>query len=385
MDSAENKRYILRMNRGEKKYIWQLPDWPRWHYDSQQLSPLLSQVHHAQGLLQGRMRNIGFGLSEESTLTMLTSEVLKTSEIEGELLDPETVRSSVARRLGMESAAVAPQDRRVDGVVNMVLDATQNFKKELTSDRIFGWHEGLFPNGYSDDVEMRVGDWRDDTKGPMQVISGPMGREIVHFEAPPAQLIPKEMTNFLHWFNQEQGLDPLVKAGLAHLWFVTIHPFEDGNGRIGRAVCDMALARSEHSAQRFYSLSAQIRKERKGYYNLLERTQRESLEVTHWLEWFLEILLRALQGAEDSLNEVLSKARFWQEWAGTTLNPRQSTMINKLLDGFNGNLTSNKWAIINKCSPDTALRDITDLIIKGLLMKAPAGGRSTHYQLTPLD
>ena len=207
---------------------------------------------------------------------------------------------------------------------------------------------------------------------------------MVHFEAPPAQLIPKEMTNFLHWFNQEQGLDPLVKAGLAHLWFVTIHPFEDGNGRIGRAVCDMVLARSEQSTQRFYSLSAQIRKERKSYYNLLERTQRDSLEVTHWLEWFLGILLRALQGAEDSLNEVLTKARFWQEWAGTTLNPRQSTMINRLLDGFNGNLTSNKWAIINKCSPDTALRDITDLITKGLLMKSPAGGRSTHYQLSPL-
>lgn len=373
------------MNRGEKEYIWQQPDWPRWHFDSPQLSPLLSQVHHAQGLLQGRMRNIGFALSKESTLTMLTSEVLKTSEIEGELLDPETVRSSVSRRLGMESAAVAPQDRRVDGVVNMVLDATQNFKKELTSDRIFGWHEGLFPSGYSDDVEIRIGDWRDDIKGAMQVISGPIGREVVHFEAPPAKLIPKEMTNFLHWFNQEQGLDPLVKAGLAHLWFVTIHPFEDGNGRIGRAVCDMVLARSEHSTQRFYSLSAQIRKERKSYYNLLERTQRDSLEVTHWLEWFLGILLRALQGAEDSLNEVLTKARFWQEWAGTNLNPRQSTMINSLLDGFSGNLTSNKWAIINKCSPDTALRDITDLIVKGLLMKAPAGGRSTHYQLTPLD
>lgn len=380
-----NMRYILRMNRGDKTYIWQQPDWPRWQFDSQRLNPLLSQVHHAQGLLQGRMRNIGFALSEESTLTILTSEVVKTSEIEGELLDPETVRSSVARRLGMDVGGLAPKDRRVDGVVNMVLDATQNFHAPLTRDLLFGWHKGLFPTGKMDELEMRVGDWRDDTKGAMQVISGPMGRESVHFEAPPAKLIPKEMTNFLHWFNQDQGLDPLVKSGLAHLWFVTIHPFEDGNGRIGRAVCDMVLARSEHSAQRFYSLSTQIRKERESYYNLLERTQKDSLEVTQWLEWFLGILLRALQGAEESLNEVLTKARFWQEWAGTTLNPRQSTMLNKLLDGFNGNLTSNKWAVISKCSPDTSLRDITDLITKGLLMKAPAGGRSTHYQLTPLD
>lgn len=371
------------MKHGDKSYIWQQSDWPRWHYDSQALSPLLSQLHHAQGLLQGRMRNIGFGLSEESTLRMLTSEVLKTSEIEGEVLDPKTVRSSVARRLGLDIGALAPKDRRVDGVVKMVLDATQNFSAPLTRDRLFGWHKGLFPTLKSNELEMRVGDWRDDSKGAMQVISGPIGRESVHFEAPPAQLISKEMADFLHWFNEDQGLDPLVKAGLAHLWFVTIHPFEDGNGRIGRAVCDMVLARSEQSAERFYSLSAQIRKERKSYYSLLERTQKDSLEVTHWLEWFLGILLRALQGAEDALNEVLTKARFWQEWAGATLNPRQSTMINKLLDGFNGNLTSNKWAIINKCSPDTALRDITDLINHGIFIKADAGGRSTHYQLKP--
>ena len=384
MDVAENRGYILRMHRGDKTYIWQQPDWPHWRYDAERISPLLTQVHHVQGHLLGRMRNIGLGQSEEATLTMLTNEVLKTSEIEGELLDSDTVRSSVARRLGMEVEAVAPQDRRVDGVVNMVLDATQNFKKPLTQDRLFGWHEELVPTGYSSDEEMRVGDWRDDDKGPMQVISGPMGRESVHFEAPPAELIPKEMSTFLKWFNQDQGLDPLVKSGLAHLWFVTIHPFEDGNGRIGRAVCDMVLARSEQSTQRFYSLSSQIRKERKNYYNLLERTQKDSLEVTEWLEWFLGTLLRALQGAEESLSNVLTKAQFWQQCAGTPLNPRQSILLNKLLDGFNGNLTSKKWAVIAKCSPDTALRDITDLIDKGLLMKAPAGGRSTHYQLTPL-
>jgi len=373
------------MNRGEKQYIWQQADWPLWHFDAERISPLLNQAHHVQGLLLGRMRNIGFGQSEEATLTMLTNEVLKTSEIEGEVFDSDTVRSSVARRLGIEVAAIAPQDRRIDGVVNLVLDAAQNFQAPLTRERLFGWHDELFPTGYSGDEEMRVGDWRDDAKGAMQVISGAMGREKLHFEAPPAELIPKEMSKFLKWFNQDQGLDPFVKSGLAHLWFVTIHPFEDGNGRIGRAVCDMVLARSEQSAQRFYSLSSQIRKDRKNYYNLLERTQKDSLEVTEWLEWFLGTFLRALQGAEESLSNVLAKAQFWQQWAGTPLNPRQSTLLNKLLAGFEGNLTTKKWAVIAKCSPDTALRDITDLITKGILMKASAGSRSTHYQLKPFD
>lgn len=373
------------MNRGDKSYIWQQPDWPNWRYDAQRLAPLLTQVHHVQGLLLGQMRNLGLGQSDQATLSTLTSEVLKTSEIEGELLDPDTVRSSLARRLGIEVGAVALQDQRVDGVVDMVLDATQNYKKPLTRKRLLGWHLGLFPTGYSGDIKIRVGNWRDDAAGPMQVVSGPMGREKVHYEAPPAELAPKEMSNFLNWFNQDQDLDLFVKSGLAHLWFVTIHPFEDGNGRIGRAVCDMVLARSEQSAQRFYSLSTQIRKERKNYYNLLEHTQKDSLEVTKWLEWFLGTLLRALQGAEESLNGVLTKARFWQHWAGTSLNDRQINLLNRLLDGFTGNLTSKKWAVIAKCSPDTALRDITDLITKGVLMKAPAGGRSTHYKLKPLD
>jgi Fic family protein len=377
--------YILRMNRGDQAYIWQQPDWPGWRYDAQRLSPLLSQVHHIQGLLLGRMRNLGLSQSKEATLLMLTSEVLKTSEIEGELFIPDTVRSSVARRLGMEVGAVAPQDRRVDGVVDMVLDATQNFQEPLTRARLFGWHEGLFPTGYSGDIEIRVGEWRDDAKGPMQVVSGPLGREKVHYEALPADSVPKEMSTFITWFNHDQNLDPFVKSGLAHLWFVTIHPFEDGNGRIGRAVSDMVLARSEQSPQRFYSLSAQIRKERKTYYTLLERTQKDSLEVTEWLEWFLGALVRALKNAEESLNTVLTKARFWQHWAGTALNPRQINLLNRLLDGFDGNLTSKKWAVVAKSSPDTALRDITDLITKGLLVKAPAGGRSTHYQLSSFD
>lgn len=373
------------MNRGDKTYIWQQSDWPNWRYDAQRLAPLLTQVHHEQGLLLGCMRNLGMGQSEEATLETLTSDVLKTSEIEGEMLDPDTVRSSLARRLGIPVGAIHLQDRQVEGVVDMVLDATQNFNELLNEKRLFNWHSGLFSTGYSGDLKIRVGNWRNDAAGPMQVVSGPIGQEKVHYEAPPAKLVPKEMSNFLSWFNEDQDLDPFVKSGLAHLWFVTIHPFEDGNGRIGRAVCDMVLARSEQSAQRFYSLSAQIRKERKNYYNLLERTQKDSLEVTEWLEWFLGALLRALRGAEESLNAVLTKARFWQHWAGISFNPRQINLLNRLLDGFNGNLTSKKWADIAKCSPDTALRDITDLITKGVLMKSDTGGRSTHYELKPLD
>lgn len=373
------------MDRGDKRYVWQQPGWPNWEYDEKRLTPLLTAVHHEQGLLLGRMSNLGLGQSEEATLVTLTSDVLKSSEIEGEMLDPDTVRSSLARRLGIPSGAVHQQDRQVEGVVSMVLDATQNFNEPLSEERLFNWHSGLFPTGYSGDFRILVGTWRDDASGPMQVVSGPLGREKVHYEAPPAAQIPKEMSSFLHWFNKTQNLDPFMKAGLAHLWFVTIHPFEDGNGRIGRAVCDMLLAQSEKSKQRFYSLSAQIRKDRKNYYSLLERTQKDSLDVTGWLEWFLGALLRALEGAESLLDDVLLKARFWQHWAGTSLNSRQIELLNRLLDGFDGNLTNRKWAVIAKCSSDTALRDITELLDKGVLMKAAAGGRSTHYQLKSLD
>lgn len=373
------------MNRGDKTYIWQQSDWPNWCYDAQRLAPLLTQVHHEQGLLLGRMKNLGMGQSEEATLETLTSDVLKTSEIEGEMLDPDTVRSSLARRLGIPVRAVHLQDRQVEGVVDMVLDATQNFNELLNEKRLFDWHSGLFPTGYSGDLKIRVGSWRNDAAGPMQVVSGPIGREKVHYEAPPAKLVPKEMSNFLSWFNEDQDLDPFVKSGLAHLWFVTIHPFEDGNGRIARAVCDMVLAQTEQSAQRFYSLSAQIQQERKDYYELLEHTQKGTLDVTDWLNWYLGCLFRALQGAEIVLASVLAKTRFWQRWSGTSLNDRQIKLINQLLDGFNGNLTSKKWAIIAKCSPDTALRDITDLMTRGVLMKSDSGGRSTHYELKPLD
>ena len=381
LDLAENKPHNLRMKRGNKTYIWQQSDWPHWRYDSQRLSGLLAQVHHTQGRLLGRMHGLGLGLRDQATLQVLTDDVLKTSEIEGEHLNPDTVRSSIARRLGVDIGALAPADRHVDGVVDMVLDATGRFDQRLTAKRLFGWHAALFPTGYSGMAAIRTGCWRDDASGPMQVVSGPVGRQKVHYEAPPAPLLKAEMSEFLLWFNTHQEPDPVVKAGLAHLWFVTIHPFDDGNGRIARAVGDMALARAEQSAQRFYSLSAQMQRERKNYYDMLERTQKGTLDVTDWLEWFLGCLLRAMQGTEVTLSAVLAKARFWQRWAGAPLNERQIKLINRLLDGFEGKLTSSKWAAIAKCSPDTALRDITDLIANGVLMKSDAGGRSTSYEL----
>jgi Fic family protein len=373
------------MNRGEKRYIWQQQDWPHWRYDLARLSGLLTQVHHAQGHLMGRMRDLGLGLRDIATLLVLTQDVLKTSEIEGEQLNAETVRSSIARRLGVDIGALAPSDRHVDGVVDMVLDATGKGDRALTAKRLFGWHAALFPTGYSGMSVIRTGDWRDDAEGPMQVVSGPIGPQKIHFEAPPAALLKTEIAAFLSWFNAEQERDPVLKAGLAHLWFVTIHPFDDGNGRIARAVGDMALARAEQTAQRFYSLSAQIQKERKKYYEMLERTQKGSLDVSDWLEWFLGCLLRAMQDAELTLSAVLGKARFWQRWAATPFNERQIKLINRLLDGFDGKLTTGKWAAIAKCSSDSALRDVTDLIERGVLVKSDSGGRSSSYTLKNLD
>ncbi len=373
------------MNSGDKEYLWQRPDWPKWRYDGTRLAGQLAKVHHAQGLLIGRMRDLGLGLRDQANLRVLTEDVVKTSEIEGERLDPETVRSSLARRLGVDVGALAPADRHVDGVVDMVLDATGHFDQELTSARLFGWHAALFPTGYSGLARIRTGDWRDDASGPMQVVSGPVGRQKVHYEAPPAHLLEAEMLHFLSWFNGRQEPDPVAKAGLAHLWFVTLHPFHDGNGRIARAVGDMALARADESAQRFYSLSAQIQRERRDYYDMLERTQGGTLDVTNWLEWFLGCLLRAVKGAEDTLSVVLTKGRFWQRWAGSPFNERQVTLLNRLLDGFDGKLTSSKWAAIARCSPDSALRDLTDLVDRGVLIRSEAGGRSTCYELKPLE
>ena len=372
------------MSRVDKRYIWQQNDWPHWTYDHWRLAPLLAQVHLAQGHLLGRMHDLGFDLRDQATLRILTEDVLKTSEIEGEKLNPDSVRSSIARRLGVDIGALAPVDRHVDGMVAMVLDATQGYHVSLTPERLFGWHAAMFPTGYSGLSKIRVGQWRDDAQGPMQVVSGPMHRQKVHYEAPPAHRLEAEMGDFLNWFNVDNQDDPVVKAGLAHLWFVTVHPFEDGNGRIARAVGDMALSRAEKSPQRFYSLSAQIQRERKDYYERLEATQKGDLDVTDWLEWFLTCLLRAIQGAEETLAQVLAKARFWQHWAGTPLNDRQIKLLNKLLDGFEGKLTSSKWAAVARCSQDTALRDITELLERGVLKKSEASGRSTSYELMPV-
>ena len=310
--------------------------------------------------------------------------MVKTSEIEGEQLNVASVRSSIARRLGVDIGALAPVDRHVEGVVEMVLDATANCNAPATRDRLFGWHAALFPTGYSGLVRIIVGGWRDDATGPMQVVSGPIGRQRVHFEAPPADGLESETARFLAWANSASNEPPLIKAGLVHLWFVTLHPFDDGNGRIARAVGDLFLARADGSPQRFYSLSAQIQSECEAYYDILERTQKQSLDATEWLAWFLDTLHRAVDHAQHTLDAVLAKTRFWQRWATTALNERQVKLVNRLLDGFEGKLTSSKWAAIAKCSPDTALRDITDLLARGVLRKSDAGGRSTSYRLNDM-
>ncbi len=368
------------MKSGESTYVWQNEAWPHWQYNAQSLMPLLSLVHQSLGHLMGRMRDQGMGAQDQATLTALTSDVLKTSEIEGEHLDADTVRSSIARRLGVDVGALKPADRHVDGVVEMILDATGSHATPLTAERLAAWHAALFPTGQSGLTPIRVGAWRDDANGPMQVVSGPMHRRRVHYEAPPAHRLPAEMADFLIWYETYQELDPVVKAGLAHLWFVTIHPFEDGNGRMARAIGDMALARADQSKQRFYSLSAQIQKERKDYYVLLEKTQKGNLDATEWLTWFLSCLLRAIQEADQALSAVLAKANFWRLWAGTPFNERQIKVINRMLDGFEGQLTNKKWAAIGKCSSDTALRDINDLMARGVLRPTQAAGRSTSYE-----
>jgi len=371
------------MESGDKIYIWQLGDWPHWTYDHQRLAPLLAQVHQAQGRLSGRMHDLGLGLRDEAALRVLTEDVVKTSAIEGEQLNPDAVRSSIARRLGIDIGALATADRHIEGVVGMVLDATQHHISNLTAERLFGWHAALFPTGYSGLEKIRIGAWRDDAQGPMQVVSGPLQRRRVHYEAPPAHQLDAEINDFLLWFNVDQQNDPVIKAGLAHLWFVTIHPFDNGNGRIARAVGDMALARAEGAVQRYYSLSAQIQSERTEYYDRLETTQKGAMDVNDWLEWFLGCLLRAVRGAEDTLSSVLMKAGFWRHWSGTPMNDRQIKLLNRLLDGFEGKLTSSKWAAIAKCSQDTALRDITDLVERNVLMRSQASGRSTSYELKP--
>jgi Fic family protein len=328
------------------------------------------------------MESLGFPLQKEAELRTLTLDVLKSSEIEGEILNPDQVRSSIARRLGLESAGAEPADRHTEGVVEMMLDATQNFDKPLTADRLFDWHAAMFPTGRSGMQKIIVGGWRDDSGGPMQVVSGAVGKETVHYEAPAAPRLDQEMARFLDWANDSgDKTDAVLRAALAHLWFVTIHPFDDGNGRIARAIADWALARSENSPQRFYSMSAQIRHERNAYYAILEQTQTGSLDVTPWMEWFLVCLGRAFDGTETTLAAVMRKARFWENHTQMSINDRQREIVNRLFDGFEGNLTTVKWAKLTKTSHDTALRDIQDLIAHGILKKDEGGGRSTSYSL----
>lgn len=324
------------------------------------------------------MESLGFPQREEALLATLTQEIVKSSEIEGELLEQKQVRSSLARRLGMDIGGLAPSDRHVEGVVELMLDATQNHAQPLTQERLLRWHAALFPTGWSGMSRIEVGTWR---TGPMQVVSGPLGRERVHYEAPTAERLEAEMRIFLTWFAEDSALDGVLRAALAHLWFVSIHPFDDGNGRIARALTDLSLARSEGSAQRFYSLSAQIQKERSAYYDILENTQKGDLDITEWLFWFFDCLSRAINGAETTLSRVLLKARFWERYQHQPLNERQRKVLNQLLDGFEGKLTSSKWARLTKTSPDTALRDLTDLVARGILVRDTAGGRSTHYVL----
>ena len=362
-------------------YIHQKKDWTNFKWDSEDIVNLLSEARNLQGRLQGKMEALGFELRNEALLDTLTLDVLKTSEIEGELLNHDQVRSSIARKLGMEIAGSVESDRNVDGVVEMMLDATQNCFKPLTKTRLFDWHAALFPTGRNGIYKIIVGDWRKDTTGPMQVISGPMGKEKVHFEAPNSDLLEKEMSSLLNWFSQNNKIDLVLKASIAHLWFVTIHPFDDGNGRITRALTDMLLAQADKSNQRFYSMSAQIRIERKQYYDILEKTQKGDLNITNWIQWFLQCLINALNSTEEVLVKVLFKGNFWQIHSKTIINERQKKLINKLLDSFDGKLTSSKWAKIAKCSKDTAIRDINDLIEKEILRKEEAGGRSTNYEL----
>jgi Fic family protein len=367
-------------------YIYELSGWPRFEWDREQLAKPLADVRHRQGRLSGHMEALGFNLQQEAMLQTLSTDVIKSSEIEGEKLSAEQVRSSIARQLGIDIGALKPADRNVEGIVEMMLDATRHYDQPLTAERLFAWHASLFPTGRSGMHKITIGTWRDDNTGAMEVVSGPVGKQRVHFQAPAAPRLDNEMQAFLKWFNTNwhsagAGIDPVLKAGLAHFWFVTIHPFDDGNGRIARAIADMALARSENSPQRFYSMSAQIQQEREAYYSILEQTQQGTLDITPWMEWFLDCMGRAIDGAQTTLGSILAKGRFWEETAGTQINDRQRLILNRLLDGFEGKLTTSKYAQLAKCSHDSALRDILALVERGILVRNPEGGRSTSYAL----
>lgn len=368
-------------------WIHEQPDWPNLTLDHDILAIKLADIRHRQGLLLGRMQGLGFELKREASLDTLTNDVVKSSAIEGEVLSPEEVRSSIARRLGIDIASLPPASRDVEGIVEMMLDATQEFSQPLTQERLFDWHAALFPTGRSGMHRITVGDWRTIEAGPMQVVSGPIGHEKIHFEAPGAEKLQSEMENFLEWFeNEDQSIDPVLKAGIAHFWFVTIHPFEDGNGRIARAIGDMALARADGVPERFYSLSSQIEAERKDYYDQLEAQQRGTLNLTAWMEWFLDCLGHAISNAEDTLSAVLFKARLWDHINKNPINERQRLIINRMLEpNFEGHMNTSKYAKMAKCSNDTALRDIQDLNTREIFIKNPGGGRSTSYRLPDKD
>lgn len=360
------------------KYIYQYKDWTNFTWNDKAINAIFGEVRRLQGKISGQMNVLGFSAKEETTLTMLTLDVVKSSEIEGELLNYEQVRSSIARRLGIDAAGLVPSDRHVEGVVEMMLDATQKYDEALTEDRLFGWHAALFPMGRSGMYKIEVAQYR---TGEMQIVSGPMGKEIVHFEAVEPKLVKAEMDKFLEWFNHEDKLDVVLKAALAYFWFIIIHPFDDGNGRIARAISDLLLTRAEGSRERFYSMSSQILIERKRYYEVLQKVQHSSGDITEWLNWFLHCLEKALLDTEGTLKKVLLKAEFWNKHENTSFNERQRIMLNRLFDGFDGKLKSSKWAKITKCSADTALRDIQDLIDRGILVKEEGGGRSASYAL----
>ncbi len=369
------------MRRIHPVYIYQKNGWPDFTWDTEALLPLLADVRHKQGRLSGYMELLGFAMRNEEAMETITSDILKSNEIEGELLNAAEVRSSVARHMGLAVAGMVRAGKEVDGVVEMMLDATQNYNKPLSADRLFGWHSSLFPSGRSGMHKITTGNWRKNDKGPMQVVSGAMGKEKIHYEAPDAKVLKKEMNRFLKWFGQKQNTDPVLKSGIAHLRFITIHPFDDGNGRMARAIADMQLTKADDHSKRFFSMSAQIRLERKKYYEVLEKTQKGGLDITEWLTWYLSCLRRALNATDVRLQAILQKTKFWDKHKDNGINERQRFMINKLFDGFDGKLNTSKWAKITKCSPDTALRDIQDLTKKKILKKEEAGGRSTNYIL----
>lgn len=363
-------------------WIYEHKEWPNFTWDADELATKLADIRHRQGKLLGRMEGLGFDSKQEASLNTLTSDVVKSSAIEGEHLNPEEVRSSIARRLGLDIAGLIPASRDVEGIVEMMLDATQQYLKPLNHERLFDWHAALFPTGRSGMHRITVADWRKPEAGAMQVVSGSAGREVVHFEAPNADKLTHEMKLFLRWFEEKNNVDPVLSAGIAHFWFVTIHPFEDGNGRIARAIGDMALARADNTSDRFYSLSTQIEREKKDYYNQLEQQQRSSPDITQWLEWFLDCLGRSLSNAETSLSNVLYKAKLWETINKKPVNNRQRLIINRMLeDGFEGYMNTSKYAKMTKCSNDTALRDIQELKTRGIFIQNEGGGRSTSYRL----